>query len=116
MPRPPSRAVAIARRRRPDPAPWLPWLLLLLALLVGAETAQGQTLAPLVPPGAKIVQPAPVGPLPVEQPNIPGATKPRANPDPGIVAAPPSIGGTMSVIPPPGMQGGNQPVITGSKP
>ncbi len=114
MPRP--RSSAIARRRRPDPGPWLPWLLLLLALLVGAESAQGQTLVPLTLPRAKIVQPAAIGSLLVEQPDIPGAVTSRVNPDPGIVAAPPGIGGTMSIIPPPGMQGGNQPVITGSKP
>lgn len=110
MSRPRSHAVAITRRRRRDPAPWLPWLLLLLALLVGAETAQGQAPGPLIPPGANTAQTAPVGPLPVERPDIPGATKPRANPDPGIMAAPPSTGGTVSAIPPPGMQGGNQPV------
>ena len=116
MPRPRSRAVAIARRRRRDPVPWLPWLILLLALLVGVQTAEGQTPVPLVPPGANVVQSAPVGPLSVDQPNIPGATKSRANPDPGVMAASPSIGGTMSVIPPPGMEGGNQPVIIRSKP
>ncbi len=110
MPR--ARAVAIALRRQRDPEPWLPWLALLAALVAGAAAVRAQTPVPLLPQGAGGErQAAPIGPPPVENPDIPGTTKSRANPDPGIVVAPPGTSGTRTVIPPPGMEGGNQPVI-----
>ena len=117
MPRSRARAVAIALRRQRDPTPLPPWLILLAALAAGLAAAQAQAPTPLLPPGAGGErQTAAIGPLPVENPDIPGATKLRANPDPGVEVAPPGVGGTMAVIPPPGMEGGNQPVITRSKP
>ncbi|MBV9748278.1 MAG: hypothetical protein JO157_05650, partial [Acetobacteraceae bacterium] len=94
MPRSRARAVAIALRRQRDPAPLPPWLFLLAALAAGVAAAHAQAPAPLLPPGAGGErQAAPIGAPPVENPDIPGATKTRANPDPGIEVAPPGVGG-----------------------
>ena len=102
-----ARARAIARQRN-QPAPWLPWLILLTALLIGVVAhAQGAT-----PP---VAGRPPSTTAPTRPPEIldkkRGLIVPRSSPDSGMVKTPPQTAGSMPVIPPPGTPGGTQKII-----
>ena len=111
-----ARAIALARRK-PDPLPWLPWLLLLSLLIAGtafAQTAPGAG-TPLASPTAPLPgQTAPSGPAVADTPGGTtrnGVATPLANRDPGMVkpvSAPPT---DKVVIAPPGAPGGNPAVV-----
>ena len=116
-----ARARVIAQaRRRPDPLPWLPWLLLLSLLIAGSALAQTSAS-----PGAGLPLAPPTQPLPGQltapsgqaAPDTPGGSTrngvatPAPNPDPGINKGAPVPATSKSVIAPPGTPGGNPNVV-----
>lgn len=114
-----ERVRVIARRRRRDPGPWLPWVLLALGLAAcaGLEAAQAQdtglpklppgSTAPATPPGGGSLPPA--GAIPGQQPSV---IHPPTSTDSKMTKPPPNPKAyPMPVIPPPGTPGGNPQVV-----
>ncbi len=106
------QARAIAMRRRREPSPWLPWLVLATLLAaIGSASAQ-----PSSSPSAN--QPAPAPLPPGAKPDVPGGRSTN-----GVVHPPPTAGdsgmhlpapavttpGHSGVITPPGPQSGVVP-------
>lgn len=102
-----ARAITIALRRRPEPSPWLAWVVLAFLLLAGLS-AHGQTVG-----GGATIQPnAPVPTVPAPDGNSNGVLRPAVPMDPGIHAASPSTSVfPMPVVKPPGTPGGDTTVM-----
>jgi hypothetical protein len=121
MPKNRARTLAIARRRRRDPGPRLPWLVLALGLAAcaGLQTGHAQTGPAAQPPPStdranppaeaqRPVQPPPTGTGSQET----GVIRPPAGVDPGMTKpAPNPQAFPMPVVPPPGTPGGNPQVV-----
>ena len=118
-----AKAIALARRR-PDPLPWLPWLLLATLLVAASAFAQSPQTGQSTAPGAGTPLQSPTAPMPGQstapgpaQPDTPGGNtrngvaSPVPNRDPGIVQAVPTPATGMPVIRPPGTPGGNPNVV-----
>jgi hypothetical protein len=108
-----SRARALALRRRRDPMPWLPWLV--LASLLVAGTAFGQTSAnpPTGPQSQSRTPPPSSAGRGTDTPGgsaTNGVITPPAMTDPGMAKPAPRTG-TMPVVPPPGHAGSNAPAV-----
>lgn len=109
-----ARSIALARRRRP-PGEWLPWVVLMAALglgAIGAAHAQTTTPQPTHPLPPKSDQTGPTVPPPggtgaMEK----GVIRPPAAVDPGMTKGTPNPQAFPTpIIPPPGSSGGNQRV------
>lgn len=109
-----ARSIALARRRRP-PGEWLPWVVLMAALglgAIGAAHAQTTTPQPTHPLPPKSDQTGPTVPPPggtgaMEK----GVIRPPAAVDPGMTKGTPNPQAFPTpIIPPPRSSGGNQRV------
>ena len=114
-----ARAIAIAERRRPEPSPWLFWLVLACLVLAGVaahgQTARGQTAGSQTAGGqtARPNAPVPTTPVPAGPGGgVSGVLRPTTPVDPGIHAPSPAASAfPMPVVKPPGTPGGNQLVV-----